>query len=199
MTTRRGFIGGLASFAGVAPSLGWAGLGAPAALSAAKLSNGTYRLIGFQASGSIEFSVDLPARGHAAAAHPLRAEAVAFARRPGRFALVLDCHSGVVLTQLDAPVGRHFYGHGAFSADGGLLFTTENEFDTARGVIGVWDTTDGYRRVGEFASGGIGPHEMRLMPDGTTLVVANGGIETHPDSGRTKLNIASMRPNLTRV
>lgn len=34
------------------------------------------------------------------------------------------------------------------------------------------------------------------MPDGETLVVANGGIETHPDSGRAKLNIPLMRPNL---
>lgn len=31
------------------------------------------------------------------------------------------------------------------------------------------------------------------------LVVANGGIYTHPDSGRTKLNIATMKPNLSYV
>ena len=31
------------------------------------------------------------------------------------------------------------------------------------------------------------------------LVVANGGIDTHPDSGRTKLNIATMRPNLSYI
>ena len=35
------------------------------------------------------------------------------------------------------------------------------------------------------------------MPDGKTLVVANGGIETHPETGRTKLNIPTMRPNLS--
>ena len=27
-------------------------------------------------------------------------------------------------------------------------------------------------------------------------MVANGGIDTHPESGRTKLNIATMAPNL---
>jgi hypothetical protein len=35
------------------------------------------------------------------------------------------------------------------------------------------------------------------MPDGTTLVVANGGIDTHPESGRSKLNLADMQPNLS--
>jgi len=35
-----------------------------------------------------------------------------------------------------------------------------------------------------------------LMPDGQTLLVANGGIETHPASGRMKLNLPVMRPNL---
>lgn len=55
-----------------------------------------------------------------------------------------------------------------------------------------------YKRIGEFASGGIGPHDIAWTGDGT-LVVANGGIETHPDSGRTKLNIPTMRPNLSYI
>ena len=37
------------------------------------------------------------------------------------------------------------------------------------------------------------------MPDGKTLAVANGGIETHPETGRAKLNIPMMRPNLSFV
>ncbi len=53
----------------------------------------------------------------------------------------------------------------------------------------------GYTRIGEFATHGIGPHDARLMPDGRTLVVANGGIET--DAGdRNKLNIPEMQPSL---
>ena len=64
------------------------------------------------------------------------------------------------------------------------------------GVVGVWDVEAGYRRIGEFATGGIGPHDLRLMPDARTLVVANGGIATDP-TDRTKLNIPQMRPNLS--
>ena len=62
------------------------------------------------------------------------------------------------------------------------------------GRIGLWETA-GFTRIGEFDSGGIGPHDMALMPGGG-LIVANGGIQTDP-SDRTKLNVDSMRPNLT--
>ncbi|MEM1346133.1 MAG: DUF1513 domain-containing protein, partial [Pseudomonadota bacterium] len=64
------------------------------------------------------------------------------------------------------------------------------------GRIGLWDATT-HTRLGEVPSGGLGPHDMALLPDGRTLVVANGGIRTHPDSGRDKLNLDTMRPNLS--
>jgi hypothetical protein len=34
------------------------------------------------------------------------------------------------------------------------------------------------------------------MPDGKTLVIANGGIETHPNQPRKKLNLTTMQPKL---
>ncbi|WP_171177112.1 DUF1513 domain-containing protein [Ruegeria sp. HKCCD8929] len=196
MTKRRAFLAGLAA-TGLAPRTSWAELGAPDFLSAALFPDGSYRLAGLRAAGEILFSLPLPARGHAAAAHPHRAEAVAFARRPGTFALVIDCTTGQELARLTAPEGRHFYGHGTFSPDGRLLFTTENDYEAGIGIIGLWDAANGYARLGEFNSGGVGPHDMALMPDGATLVIANGGIETHPDTGRAKLNLPVMRPNLS--
>ena len=82
------------------------------------------------------------------------------------------------------------------SLDGCRLFTTENDFENAKGAIGVWNTDNRYERIGEWDSHGIGPHDISLMPDGMTLVIANGGIQTHPDSGRAKLNIPDMKPSL---
>ncbi|NRB02453.1 MAG: DUF1513 domain-containing protein [Rhodobacteraceae bacterium] len=196
MPNRRAFLAGLLA-TGLAPRRTWAEAGNPAFLSAAKTPDGDYCLCGLTRTGKIAFQRPLPARGHAAAAHPHLAQAVAFARRPGTFAIVLDCVTGTEMTRLTAPQGRHFYGHGTFSADGDLLFTTENAYDSARGMIGVWDVRAGYTRVAEFSSGGIGPHDIKLMPDGDSLVVANGGIETHPETGRTKLNLPTMRANLT--
>ncbi|SEQ91347.1 DUF1513 domain-containing protein [Thalassovita taeanensis] len=196
MATRRGFIAGLIA-AGLVPKRSWADAGSPSYLAAARQPDGLFSLIGLDSYGAEAFRVPLPGRGHAAAAHPTRPEAVAFARRPGTFALVIDCATGQLKARLDSAEGHHFYGHGAFSRDGSLLFTSENAYETATGMIGIWDVTAGYRRIGAFKSHGIGPHDIRLMPGAETLAVANGGIETHPDSGRAKLNLPTMRPNLS--
>lgn len=198
MTTRRGFLAGLLATS-LTPRPSWADLGSPAFLSAAKTPDGSYLLAGLSITGAVLFRCPLPERGHAAAAHPLRPEAVAFARRPGRFADVISCQTGARLARLQPPTGHHFYGHGVFTPDGKRLFTTENDYENGRGVVGVWDAEHAYRRLTSFSSGGIGPHDMLLRQHGgeTQLVIANGGIETHPDRGRAKLNLPEMRPNLS--
>lgn len=200
MTTasRRSFLAGLLA-AGMAPQASWADTGNPAFLAAGKTADDRFLLAGLDTAGDILFRHPLPARGHAATAHPSRPEAVAFARRPGTFADVIDCRSGAPLARLTPPAGHHFYGHGTFSEDGSRLFTTENAYDTGDGLIGIWDAADSYRRIGHISSGGIGPHDMRLRRDAAGLVVANGGIQTHPDSGRAKLNLPVMQPNLTYI
>lgn len=191
MTSRRAFLAGLA--AASLPCISWADIGNPAFLAAGKTAQG-FVLHGLSGQGQSLFQMPLPARGHAACAHPTRTLAVAFARRPGTFALVIDCTSGAVLHQLDPPLGRQFNGHGAFSADGSVLMTSEVVAEGSAGRIGVWEAQN-FRRIGEWDSGGIGPHDIKLLPDGR-LVIANGGIQTDP-SDRTKLNLADMRPNLT--
>lgn len=198
MTGRRQFLGGLLA-AGLIPKPTWADAGSPAFLSAAARPDGSFVLCGMGTDLQIRFELPLPARGHAAAAHSTRPEAVAFARRPGTFAVIIDCVTGQQMAMLHAPVGRHFYGHGAFSLDGNLLYTTENDYEAGRGRIGVWDAQHGYERIDEWDSGGIGPHDIKRLPGTDTLVVANGGIDTHPDTGRTKLNIPTMQPNLAYV
>jgi hypothetical protein len=191
MTSRRSVLAGLAALCLPAPS--WADVGNPRFLAAAKQGDG-YHLHGLTASGESLFSPPLPARGHAATAHPHLPLAVAFARRPGLFALVIDCRDGRLLHSLTPPDGRQFNGHGVFSADGTILYTSEVIADTSQGRIGLWDTRH-FTRLGEWSSGGIGPHDMKRMADGR-LVIANGGIATDPRD-RTKLNIPDMRPNLT--
>lgn len=192
---RRRFLATLAA-ATAAPTLSWADAGNPAFLAAARDRDGRFAIWGLAADGTRLFSQPLPDRGHAATAHPTRPEAVAFARRPGTFALVIDCATGRLRAQLTPPEGRQFNGHGAFSGDGMRLYTSEVVADGSAGRIGVWDVSRGYVRVGEFSSNGIGPHEILRLPGTETLVVANGGIQTDPQD-RTKLNIDTMRPNLS--
>ena len=167
--------------------------------SAAQKAGGGYAAALVNETGAVITSVDLPERGHDIVFSPDGAQGVVFARQPGTFAVVFDPGGRVAPQVLESTVGRHFFGHGTFSPDGRLLYATENDFDNARGVIGVFDVAGGFRRIGEFDTGGIGPHEMLLMPDGVTLVIANGGIETHPDYGRAELNLDSMDPSIAFV
>lgn len=173
----------------------WAADAGTKYVGAARVSADGFQLCGLSGAGEITFRIPLPTRGHAAAAHPKLAEAVAFARRPGLYGLVIDCAAGSVLQRLSTPAGRHFYGHGAFTTDGSVLLTAENNIETGEGRIGLWAVDEGYRRIGEVASGGIGPHEIIRLPGGG-FAVANGGIKTHPATGRQKLNLDTMRPNL---
>lgn len=191
MATRRGFLAGLAAL--TLPVPGWADVGSPRFLAAGKQDE-RFVLHGLSATGETTFSVDLPGRGHAACAHPTRPVAVAFARRPGIFAVALDCLTGAVIARLVPPEGRQFNGHGVFSDDGKRLFTSEVVAETSEGRIGLWRFPD-FQRIGEWASGGIGPHDVKRLSEGR-LVIANGGIRTDPQD-RSKLNLDSMRPNLT--
>jgi hypothetical protein len=150
----------------------------------------------FDLSGRELFAVDLPARGHDVAQRPATREAAIFARRPGTWFVVIDSETGAVVTQHTAAPHRHYYGHGVYAADGKLLYATENDTKTGQGVIGIYDATAGYARLGEFPSGGIGPHDIQLLGDGRTLAVANGGLMTLPDSGREVLNRNTMRSTI---
>ncbi len=195
MTTRRAFLGSLLA-AGALPRLSWADAGNPAFLAAAKEPDGGFAVFGLTRDGVQTFRVPLPARGHAGAAHPTAPEVVAFARRPGTYALVINGATGSVTTRLSTQPGREFNGHGVFSSDGTQLFTSEVVAETGEGRIGIWSRPDGYTRVGEIASAGIGPHEIIRLPGTDTLVVANGGIRTGAGD-REKLNLDTMAPNLT--
>ena len=175
------------------------GAGSALYLSAGTGLDGLHHVAAFDDSGRLAFAPVVSGRGHAVAVGPGRRRAVMCARRPGRFATVVDLSSGAVVREVEAAEGRHFYGHAVFSADGSRLFTTENAYAWGDGRIGIYDAQDGFRRLGEWPTYGIGPHELAMMRDGRTLVVANGGILTHPDSGRQKLNLGTMEPSVVLV
>lgn len=195
---RRGVLGGIGAAAVLAAVAGEARASGirPALLSAAQRRLGGFVAAGIDRGGAVVFEVPLPGRGHGAAVDPEGRHAVVFARRPGTFALAIDLGTGDPLAEFACPADRHFQGHGCFSPDGRFLYTAENDFDGERGVIGVYDARAGFRRVGELDAHGVGIHEVILMRDGRTLAAANGGILTHPDYPRAKLNIPSMEPSL---
>ena len=167
--------------------------------SACLKNDGTHCVLFFDENLGIKHEFALPSRGHEVVFSPTGDLSVTFARRPGTFALVFDHLTNRPPQLIHSSPERHFYGHGVFSNDGKLLFATENAYELAEGRIGIYDATGSFAKIGEFDSGGCGPHQILMMPDGKTLVVANGGIETHPDFGREKLNLATMKPSITFI
>lgn len=164
---------------------------------AARQRDGGHEAVLFDAQGRDLQVLALPQRGHSFAIDARHGRVVAFGRQPGFFATAYALDGRSAPQALPLPDGRHFYGHGTFSADGLSLYATENDYEAGHGVVGIYQPRqDGWRRVGEFPTHGIGPHELLLMPDGRTLCVANGGILTHPDYGKTELNLDSMQPSL---
>ncbi|MBY3378212.1 DUF1513 domain-containing protein [Rhizobium laguerreae] len=164
-----------------------------------RAADGSFAIATVTERGEIVDQVALPARAHGMAFSAATGKTVAFARRPGTYAMIVDPWNKSEPIVISSREDRHFYGHGAFSPDGRLLYASENDFDGNRGMIGLYDATDRFTRIGEFETYGIGPHDMTVSDDGRLLIVANGGIETHPDFGRTKLNLGEMQPSLALI
>ncbi len=158
--------------------------------------DGSYGVATVSEEGEIIHRLALPKRAHGMTTSSVTGMTVAFARRPGTFFMAFHPHNRRHPIVMHTPENRHFYGHGQFSLDGSILYASENDFDGNRGVIGLYDARNGFRRIGEYDAHGIGTHDMTVSEDGQLIVIANGGIETHPDFGRTKLNIDAMEPSL---
>lgn len=142
------------------------------------------------------FGARVPMRAHGCAPTPTDANRVLFfARRPGTQAFELDLTSKQVRIAFKTRAGQHLSGHGVFSARGDVLFTPEHDYERIRGVISVRDTRT-YDVIDEIDTHGIDPHEIAWLPGQRKLLVANGGILTHPRSYRRKLNIDTMDPSL---
>ena len=204
--TRRSFL--LAGGAGLlaAVPLVRAGLGAASGphdvfLSASDDADGRHFVTACDVRGATLFSVEVETRCHGVAlhrAHPDRA--VVIARRPGTLAYDVDVRAGGIRRVLHAAPDRHFYGHAAFSRDGRVLFTSENDIPRGRGVVAVRDADD-LRVLAEIPSFGVGPHELIALPDGRTLAIANGGLVTDLADGKRRrdLNVPTMDPSLVYV
>jgi uncharacterized protein len=165
-------------------------------LSAYEDERGDQFVGGLQLESNRVFGARVPMRAHGCAVDPLdRTRALFFARRPGTQAFELDRSTNQVRSVFTTPKGRHLAGHGVFSADGRWLYTPEHDYENVRGMLAVRDARS-YVIVAELDTHGIDPHEVLLSQDGQKLIVANGGIMTHPRSYRRKLNIATMDPSL---
>ena len=153
------------------------------------------------------FKYQLPERAHHIAINAEYGFYIVIARRPGTWMMLGDLATGNLHTELRVPANRHLFGHGVFSAQHDLFYTTESDFENMSGDSGLvveWrvsgtGSSATLERLREFPSFGVGPHELLLHPDGETLIVANGGIRTHPAHDRDNLNVDTMQPSLAYI
>lgn len=150
------------------------------------------------AASRISVLADHPAPGRA---HGLMAMPdggfVAVANRPGRWLLRCDAQGRVVQRHAleDDGAPHTLGGHALLSANGRRLFTCETNPDTGEGWIGV-RSPDTLRRLAEFPSQGLDPHQMLLDGEGR-LWVANGGIPRLRDGRKTAME--RMAPSLVQL
>jgi hypothetical protein len=125
---------------------------------------------------------------HGVAIDPLQPTRIVAFEKIGPHSLEIDLASGEPCRALSPASGRWFYGHGAFSADGKRLYSTETIRAEERGVVGVRDAAT-LEYLGEFPTYGENPHDCELLEGGSVLAITNGG---GPAGG-------NMQPSVTYV
>ncbi|TDU25736.1 hypothetical protein DFR24_4181 [Panacagrimonas perspica] len=130
---------------------------------------------------------------HGIHAHPQQLHRLALFEKKGPGACEYDLGTQQIIRPIPTTKNRYFYGHGAYSADGKVLMSTEADVDSLDGAIGIRDSTS-LDYLGAFPSYGKAPHECRLIDDGRTLVVTNGGGELGGDPPSvTYIDVASQK------
>ena len=206
MISRRRFLVGLTSFTALGAVTGlpltrFLSEHSQWLVSAASDKKGNFFVAAFDLAGQLINKVALPARGHEVRAIKSKpGHALVFARRPGKYVLEIDFIRGVVVREVNVTDENRFYGHGILVDNDSVLVTAENDYQAGKGLIVLRDNKT-QQVIAQYDSGGVGPHQITLMPSSegkqsTQIVIANGGIQTHPEQGRKKLNLATMKPNL---
>jgi len=159
-------------------------------------ANSNPGLAAVHADTGVSFKYPSGFRGHDVAADPGRpGRVILFGRRPGRECIVVDLSDGQVQARIPALAGHAFQGHGFFSPDGQWLVTVEADLSSEEGKLSIRDAAR-LSVVEVHDTFGIGPHEAALLPDASTVVVANGGLLTREETGREVLNLSSMDSSL---
>lgn len=149
---------------------------------------------------TVLMAVDLPTRPHGLMSLS-NDEYLVVARRPGDWMMRLNIRTGQVARIWQEP-DRSLNGHSA--VHGNLLYTTETDLLTGQGVLGVRNAST-FDLMDVWQTGGHDPHEMLVMPKGVLgfdhewLLVANGGIQTHADMGRTAIPGKQMDSSLVAL
>jgi hypothetical protein len=138
--------------------------------------------------------LEVPTRAHGVAC-AADGSVLAAARRPGDW--MLRWRPGAGPRWHWADDDRRFCGHLLLALDEARVYTTEFDLDSGQGRLVCRDAMS-LKESEAWPTHGRDPHDLEWLGDGT-LLVANGGLETLPESGRTKHNLEQMDSSLVRV
>lgn len=119
--------------------------------------------------------VPLPFLAHGVVFDPNDAQRAVVFEKKGPGACIVDLKTQRVIRSIPTSKTRHFYGHGAFSADGSLLYATESQLDRELSGLLVVRDAKTLRELGTLPTHGTAPHDCTMIDEGRTMVVANGG------------------------
>ncbi len=150
----------------------------------------------------VRTSLSVPTRAHGLCVLP-GGDVVAAARRSGDWLVRWQPGRGTEPQWLWQDGERTFNGHVLASPDGRQLYTTETDAETGASWVTVRDART-LQKTAEWPTHGIDAHElvwdMRHTASGApTLIVANGGVPTAPETGRVKRDLHSMDSSLVRL
>ena len=131
--------------------------------------------------------IAMPSFAHGIVPNPNDPNLLVTFQKRGRGGTEVSLKTGEVLRTIDLAPERQFYGHGAYSADGSLLYATETIVGGAfEGKIAVRDSKT-HKYLGDFPSYGSSPHDSHLIDNGAVMAITNGG---GPIRGGTPPNVA---------
>lgn len=197
MLTRRALL--RLGLAAAVPVTGPAGATAPTRLAAAWDDDAGRHFVGLLALAGdtlkVVASLELPTRAHGLCIEP-GGTLLAVARRPGDWLLRWSPTTGRPVWRWSEPE-RRYTGHVLRMPGGEHLYTAETELDSGQGRLVRRDARS-LAALDDSPTHGIDPHQFLVDGDGS-LLLANGGVPTRPETGRTKLDLAQMDPSLVRL
>lgn len=198
---RRHALAGLGAWA-VAPGTFAKTTGASVQLAAAWEQRGSFHLglltvrEGAGQPLTVRDALEVPTRAHGLAVLP-GGTVVATSRRPGDWLVRWQPASRAQPQWLWQRGERSFNGHVLASADGRCLYTTETDLETGASWIAVRDART-LEQTAAWPTHGIDAHEL-VWEGAGSLIVANGGVPTAPETGRAKRALDRMDSSLVRL
>lgn len=150
----------------------------------------------------VQRQIEVPTRAHGLCVEPSGA-VLAVARRPGDWLLRWSPERDQAQWHW-VEDDRRFNGHVVHSADRTRLWTTEIDLEQGAGLVALRDARS-LHKLAEWPTHGHDPHQLLVLPQPVgrlpqgTLMVANGGIPTMAETGRSKRLSQAMDASLVAL